>query len=118
MEISDAISTEEIRRKLQNLREYMPNEPEFIYDFGAYVATRLNPDLNAIGFNIQFQLALSDVRRGIEGHTKKPTPASISGMPAPIYAVTEMNLPRIARSVCPTDFADKVDQVYAEIHKR
>ena len=118
MEISDAISTEEIRRKLQNLREYMPDEHEFTYDFGAYLATRLNSELNAIGFIIQFQLTLSDARRGIDGTTKKPSPASISGMPAPIYVVTEMKIPRIARAVCPTDFADKVDQVYAEIHKR
>lgn len=118
MEISDAISTEEMKTKLQNLKEHMPNEPQFTYDFGAYLATRLNPQLNPMGFNLAIQLTLYDLEKGVNGFTGKPVPSSLSGMPNTVYIIMEMNIPRIARAVCPSDFADKVDQVYAEIHKK
>ncbi|MBI2499812.1 hypothetical protein HYV88_06215 [Candidatus Woesearchaeota archaeon] len=118
MEISDAVSTEEMRIKLQNLREHMPGEPQFTYDFGAYLATRLNSQLNPIGFNMAVQLTLYDLQKGVNGFTGKPVPHSLSGMPASFYTVMEMNIPRFARAVCPSDFADKVDQVYAETHKK
>lgn len=118
MEILDAISTEDMKTKLQNLREYMPGEPEFTYDFGAYLAKRLNSPLNPMGFNMTIQLTLFDMQKGVDGFTGKPVPSSLSGMPVPLYVVMEMNIPRIARAVCPSDFADKVDQVYAEIHKK
>lgn len=118
MEISDAVSTEEMKAKLQNLKEHMPNKPQFTYDFGAYLATRLNPQLNPMGFNMTIQLTLYDLQTGVNGFTGEPVPCSLSGMPAMVYALMEMNIPIIARAVCPGDFADKVAQVYAEIHKK
>lgn len=117
MELTDAISTDEIKAKLQNLKEHMPGEPQFTYDFAAYLATKLNPKLAPMGFNITFQLTLYDLRKGIDGITKKPTPSSISMMPAPVYIVTEMNLPRIAQAVCPKDFAEQVEKMYKETRK-
>ena len=118
MEISDTISTEEMKTRLQNLRAHMPGEPNFTYDFGAYLATRLKPQLNPIGFDREVRLTLYDLQKGVNGFTGKPVPHSLNGMPAPVYAIMEMNIPRIARAVCPSDFADKVDQVYTEIHKK
>ncbi|MFH1210122.1 MAG: hypothetical protein V1663_05025 [archaeon] len=118
MEISDAISTEEMKAKLQNLREHMPDEDQFTYDFGNYLATRLDQELNPMGFNMVVELTLYDLQKGINGFTGKPTPISLSGMPAPVYVVMKMNIPSIARAVCPSDFADKVEQVYTEIHKK
>ena len=42
MSLEGAISTEPIKEKLRNLRQYMPNQKDTIYDFGAYLADRLN----------------------------------------------------------------------------
>ena len=96
----------------------MPDEPQFTYDFGDYLATRLNPQLSPLGFNMTFKLTLYDLQMGVNGFTQKPVPHSLSGMPAAVYAVMGMDIPRIARAVCPPDFAEKVDQVYAEINKK
>ena len=96
----------------------MPGEPQFTYNFGNYLATRLNPEISPMGFNVAFQMTLYDLRTGVNGFTQKPVPHSLSGMPAAVYAVMERNIPRIAKAVCPTDFAEKVDQVYAETHKK
>lgn len=93
----------------------MPGESQFTYDFGAYLATRLNPELNPLGFNLTIQLMLYDLQSGIDGFTREPVPHSLSGMPAMVYALMEMAIPRIAGAVCPSDFAKKVNQVYAEI---
>ena len=120
MEITDAISTEEIITKLRNLKEHMPGEDGFTYDFGAYLALRIegHPKINPMGFNTVMQLTLYDLEKGVSGFPAKPVPHSLSGMPSTVYVIMEMNTLRIARAVCPSDFADKVDQVYTEIHKK
>jgi hypothetical protein len=118
MGISDAISTEELKVKLLNLKELMPEESEFVYDFGAYFATRLNKRINPNGFNLEYQLTLYDLNRGVDGYTNQPVPHSLSGLPSIVYAAMGMNIIGIARAVCPSDFADEVEQIYAETHKR
>ena len=117
MEITDAISTDEIKAKLQNLREFMPGRDNFTYEFGAYLGTRLNPRLNPMGFNMAVQLVIYDLEKGVDGFTGKPVPSSLSGMPSMIYVLMEMNTPVIAKAVCPPNFADAVQKVYDEVHK-
>ena len=115
MEISDAIATEEMKTKLENLINHMPGEYKFTYDFGAYLAGRLNPELTPMGFNITFRLTLRDLKNGIVGYSGEPVPPHLGGMLPSVYANMGANIPRIARAVCPSDFADKVCQVYAEM---
>ena len=115
MELTDLISTEEIKEKLQNLKDHMPNKPEFTYDFGTYLATRLEQsEINPLGFNMTVQRVLYDLAKGIDGFTMKPVPSSLSGMPVTYYAAMRTRIPEIARAVCPADFAERVAQVYAE----
>lgn len=111
MGLDDAINTDEMKKKLQNLREYMPGETRFFYDFGSYLATRLNSRLNPIGFNMAAVLTLYDLETGVNGFTGERVPASLSGMPSVVYGVMATRIPDIARAVCPGDFAKSVDEV-------
>ncbi|MFH0700886.1 MAG: hypothetical protein V2A62_00450 [Candidatus Woesearchaeota archaeon] len=107
-----------MRTKLHDLKTYLPDRDQFTYDFGAYLGERLrNPQINSIGFNMAAQLVLHDLQTGVDGFTGKPVPPSLSGMPPGIYVVMEMNIPKIARVVCPPDFADAVQKVYDDVHK-
>ncbi|MBW2984110.1 hypothetical protein KY361_03290 [Candidatus Woesearchaeota archaeon] len=95
----------------------MPGEPEFTYRFGEYLATRLGPQLNPIGFNMAVQLTLADLHTGVSGFTGEPVPHSLSGQPAAVYVAMEFAIPGIAEAVCPEDFAEQVKLVYEETHK-
>ncbi|MEK6937905.1 MAG: hypothetical protein AABX04_02580 [Nanoarchaeota archaeon] len=118
MDITDAISTEEMRTKLRNLKTYLPGRDQFTYDFWVYLGERLrNPQINPMGFNMTAQLVLYDLQTGVDGFTGKPVPHSLSGMPPCMYVVMEMNIPKIARAVCPPDFAEAVQKVYDDVHK-
>ena len=118
MEISDAIATGEMKTKLENLREHMPDESEFIYDFGAFLADRLNPELTPLGFNVTVRLTLQDLQNGVVGYSGELVPDCLGGMSPSVYADMRKNIPRIARAICPSSFADKVEQVYAEMDKK
>ena len=111
-----AISTDGMKTRLENLEEYMPGEPQFTYDFAKFLAKRLNPRLYAVGFNLAFQLGIYDAKKGVDGFTNEHLPGSISQMPAPVYVALEMNIPKIAKAVCPEDFAEEVKKAYEEIH--
>jgi len=117
MEKTDAIPTDEMKEKLSHLEEYIPGEPQFTYDFANYLATRLNPELNPMGFIMAMELTLYDCQAGKNGFNGEPTPHSITGMPSQVYAVMGLNTPRFAEAVCPDEFADKVKEAYDEIHK-
>src|SRR3989344_9243327 len=102
MELTGLISTEEITEKLQNLKDHMPNESEFTYDFGTYLATRLGQsEIDPLGFNTTVQRVLYDFAKGIDGFTRKPVPSSLSGMPGAVYVAMRTRIPEIARAVCP-----------------
>lgn len=111
IEPAKAISMEPIKERLQNLREYMPGEDEIVYQFGTFLANRLNPELLPAGFNLSTELAISDLRRGIDGYSGQPIRHKLSGYPPIIYTLLRMRVPDIAYAVCPQGFAKEVEQL-------
>lgn len=117
MGIGESISTDEMKAKLENLSEYMSGQHQIVYDFAKYLAKTLNPHLVPMGFNMAFELAMHDVRAGVDPRTNEPLPSSLTGQPAPVYTIISMNLPDIADAVCPEDFAKGVREMYDEIQE-
>lgn len=76
-----AISTEEIKKKLENLQQYMPGEDKIIYEFGKFLSTRLNPTIVPDGFVLTAELAIYDLAKGIDGFTGKPIVGRLAGYP-------------------------------------
>ena len=111
-----------MKEKLRNLREHMPDQNDQIYSFGAYLADRLNPELVPEGFNMAAELALYDLQKGVNGFTGKPIQSRLVGYPPMIYGILRMQVPEIAKAVCPEDFAKGViefyEQVNAEMRKK
>ena len=108
----EAISTEGMREKLENLRDYMPGEDKTIYEFGGFLASRLNQEeLAPIGFNVTSELALYDLQAGVDGFSQQPIRNGLVGYPTVIYAMLKMRIPDIAKAVCPEDFAREVWEV-------
>ena len=116
MSLEGAISTEPIKEKLKNLRQYMPNQQDVIYDFGAYLADRLNPELVSQGFNMAAELALYDLQKGVDGVTGQPIRSRLVGYPPVIYGLLRMQVPEIAEAVCPEDFAKGVREFYEQVN--
>lgn len=111
----EGISTDGMKEKLRNLKEYMPDQNEVVYAFADYLAGRLNPTLVPAGFNIAAQLALYDLDKGVDGFTGKPILSRLSGYPTTIYAALGMRVPKIAEVVCPEDFAKSVRELHEKV---
>ena len=120
---NQALSTEEPKEKLQNLRELLPNADELVYGFGLYLTDYIiQPQLNPKGFALVCALALSDLRVGSNGYTGKPIPGELVGLEPAIYEKLQMEIPNIAAAVFPAHFAEDVktfmDEVNASIREK
>lgn len=119
MTLEKVVSMESIKEKLKDLKRYMPEQPPIVYDFGAFLADRLNSDLVAAGFVLATELALNDMEAGVDGFTGKRISGRLSGYPSQIYAILRaMQLPEIVRAVCPEDFAKDVEEAYRQINEK
>lgn len=115
MSLEGAISTEPIKKKLRELRQYMPGQPDVIYAFGAYLADKLNPKLVPPGFNMAAELALYDLQIGVDSFTGQPIRSRLVGQQPQIYVHLSMQVPEIAKAVCPKDFAKGVRKFYEQV---
>jgi len=118
MSLETAISMEPVKAKLRTLQQHMPNEDSLIYDFGAYLADRLNPELVPAGFFLEAELTLHDLQADIDGYTQQPVPRRFQGYPPVLYAVLSMRVPEIAAATCPDDFAQGVATMYDELQEK
>ena len=115
----EAIAAQPIVEKLRNLRQYLPDQNEVVYDFGAFLAERLekHPNIIPVGFNVMAELGIYDLQRGIDGFTDKPITSRLVGYPSQIYTLFKMIVPDIAKATCPEDFAKEVKEMYDIAHK-
>ncbi|MBS3150625.1 hypothetical protein J4425_02365 [Candidatus Woesearchaeota archaeon] len=118
MSIDGAISMEPVKEKLRNLREHMPDQQDVIYDFGAHLADRLNPELVPQGFNMAAELALYNLQKGVDGFSGQPIRSRLVGYPSMIYGLLRMQVPQIAEAVCPEDFAKGVKDFYEQVNAK
>ena len=118
MPINEAVSMEPVKEKLRNLREYMPDQPDEIYDFGAYLADELNLDLVPQGFKMAAELAICDLERGINGFTGQPIRSRLVGHPSVFYRLLRIEVPELAQAVCPEDFAKSVIDFQKQVDTR
>ena len=109
---------EPIKEKLKNLREYMPEQEDLVYEFGAYLAQRLNPELVSEGFNMAAELALYDLQTGVDGFTGKPLMNRLVGYPSAIYGFLRFQVPDIAKAVCPEEFAHGVREFQEKVNAK
>ena len=117
MSLEGMIPTEPIKEKLRNLRQYMPKRDDIIYEFGAYLADRLNPELVPEGFNMIVERALHDLQKGTNGCTGQPIRNSrLVGNPPIMYGLLRTQIPDIAAAVCPEDFAKGVRECYEQVN--
>jgi len=114
----DAISMNEAKDKLRNLSQYMPDQEETIYEFGKYLADRLNPELLPMGFVMACELALYDLQKGVDGFSGQPIRSRLVGYPPMIYALLRMMIDQIAEAIFPEDFANAVKEERAAIMKK
>ncbi|MFA6585406.1 MAG: hypothetical protein WCS97_03110 [Candidatus Paceibacterota bacterium] len=115
--IENAISMEEPKKRLANLKEFMPKANDHVLAFGRFLAEYLNnPELVPQGFVMGCELALYDLRKGVHGFTGNPIQSSLVGYPPMIYRMVRMEIPRIADAVFPEDFASGVKAFMAEVN--
>ena len=109
MSIDEAISTGPLIEKLRNLKQYMPDEEDVIYQFGAYLAGSLNPRrIVPHGFIVAAEFALDDleIRNRLVGCHYPPF----------LYTTLRAKVLDIAEAVCPEDFARGVKEFYYKVY--
>lgn len=115
----DAISMMEVGQKLQTPEQFLPGREEVFYGICKYFGERLGDrELHPLGFIMESQLTAYDLNKGVSGWTGKPVPAHLTGYPSLIYTLFTVEVPEIAKAVCPEDFAAKVETAYEEISRR
>lgn len=113
MSLEEAISMGPVKEKLRNLQDYMPGKNVAVYQFGAYLADKLNPSLIPPGFVQAAGLALHELKTGFDQITNESIRNELVGYQPFFYDVLSMHIPGIARAVCPEDFANGV-QVFCD----
>ena len=107
------------KEKLVNLEKYMPMPKQHkTYEFGRFLAGRLDSELYPVGFVTACELALYDLKTGIDGITNKPINNNLVGYPAMVYAAIEITIPEIAKAIFPTEFAREVEAVIGEVSRK
>lgn len=115
--IENAISMEEPKKRLANLKEFMPKANDQVLAFCRFLAEYLNSEIVPQGFVMGCELALHDLQKGVHGFTGKPIQSSLVGHPPMIYRLVRMEIPRIADAVFPEDFASGVKAFIAEVNE-
>ena len=110
-----ALEMNDVKTKLLDLKQYMPEEPDIIYEFGRFLAGRLNPRLTPEGFNLALELAMYDIQTGTEGYTGKPITHALTGYPSTVYVGLRLNLTNIAKAVLPEEFYKKFEEVRKKV---
>jgi hypothetical protein len=77
----NALSMTEPKEKLNELKEHMPDQQDIVYQFGQFLAERLNDELMPQGFVMGCQLALYDLQAGVDGFTNQPIHSRLVGYP-------------------------------------
>lgn len=117
--VETALSMSEAKESLKKLSEMMPNSVEPVHQFGAHLASYLNPELVPMGFVMACELAIYDLQTGINGFTGEPVRSRLVGLPPIVYALLRMEIVPIAEAIFPADFAAGVkafvDQVNADM---
>ena len=113
MGVDQILTADELAPKLRNLKELMPGEPEVVYVFGEYLSRWISFQCNAVGFDFSARRAISDAQEGMRKEDCGPIPEGLKGA----YDLLEAAIPRIAKAVCPHDFAEKVRVTYEKVHQ-
>ena len=117
IQFSEGVPMESVKERLKNLSQHMPNHSPITYDFGLFLADRLNPRLVPRGFVMAVEFALYDLEKGVDGFTKRPLDGRLTGCPSIFYHLLRMQTPQIAEAVCPEDFAREVKTIYESIQR-
>jgi hypothetical protein len=105
--MEEAIDMRDAKEKLMDI--YVVDDvSNLIHDFSKFLSPRLNDKLEPIGFVFACDLALHDLRSGVDGYTHKPIRNCLVGYPGMVYSIIRMRIPEIADAVLPSRFADEV----------
>ena len=117
MSEQQVISMDEAKQKLLALKNYLPNADEVICAFGRFLAGRLNPQLIPLGFLFACQMAINDLKKGVDG-SGKPIQSDLVGYSPIIFEGLRMLIPNIAEAIFPAEFAAEVKASVEKIEKK
>ena len=116
---AQALSMDEAKQKLAKLEEFIPDAPDgLLYEFGLFLAGYLGPKLVPMGFVLGCELALHDLRAGVNGFTSKPIQGRLVGYPPMIYDLLRMEIPCIADAIFPVEFAAGVKTFIEAVNQK
>jgi hypothetical protein len=104
--MEEAIDMRDAKEKLMDI-SVVDDVSNLIHEFGKFLSPRLNDKLEPIGFVFACDLALHDLRSGVDGYNK-PIQNRLVGYPGTVYSIIRMRIPEIADAVLPRRFADEV----------
>jgi hypothetical protein len=98
----EAISMGHVKEKLRNLKSYLPDRIQPVYDFAERLAGTLGNKVVPEGFNMAAEAAVRYIQAYYEVYGE------------PILTLRAC-IPEVARTVCPVDFAKRVGEIHAQV---
>ncbi len=130
MSLDAILPTDSLCEKLKNLRQYMPNEDEVLYDFGKFLADYLSsnyfsdiiyrPTINPGSFYAAAQIAWFELQRpsnntpngNFNSLLQEKNYSSLATANVQERILLREKIPDIANAVCPEEFARTVETIF------
>ncbi len=115
------LEMKEVIEKLRNLKQYLPDEEDVVYEFAILLAQRLekyHPKVNPAGFNIAVETLFYDLKRGKDSYlNNEPLKSNLVGHSPHFYPILKWSVKNIVRAICPEDFAKGYEFVVEEVRE-
>jgi hypothetical protein len=108
---------DEPRRKLENLREFLPTAVDDVCELARVMASYIRPgtELNAAGVSNTCEIVFYDLQTGVNSWTAKPLSSPLVGNPPQFFAMLRTHLPELFNAILPAGFAAEVHAFMAEV---
>ncbi len=110
------VSTDEIREKLMNIEEYMPQLPNVVVEFANYLADHLNPKLVPAGFALSYAYGIVSLYRGKHGNGQ-PIHHKLAKMPRGEYIKIKNYFDEIVDVVAEPEFASEAKKEFQTLQE-
>lgn len=102
----------EVRERLRNLSEHLPDADPKVHAFGGHLAGMLKDDLPDCGVPLALEATFESLRLGYDVFTNAPLSGLLVQASPEVYSSLRRWVPEILNATCPEDLAKHTLALY------
>lgn len=117
MDSDTQVKTQEAKRRLQNIRDFLPDASENLQEFCLHLSSYIGEGfITPSGYTLDYALLLDDLKKGIDGRTGNPLYGRTVRAGDIIYRALSHWAVVLAQICFGEDFADEVRRELSAAH--